>query len=193
MEVYISVETFDKKLQNNPTNYLIAYLPFKLNLILAVIMGDFSPLPTDSSDSVNDFVDTLVFCGNDFPNDDLRTLFAALQQRARDAKFRILATFLSECTNVAKEEIAKLPDDIRKDLPPVQTISDLASYYASHRVGPLAAGLEGILLVVVQVGMLIAWVATLPQYAEVPNKMTDTTRLRVSRTAFISRERTWQA
>ncbi|KAM5475832.1 putative secondary metabolism biosynthetic enzyme [Microsporum canis] len=120
--------------------------------------GSSTPMSGETSSTMDEFTDTILFFSNDFPNDDLKGLFATLQQRARDSRFRNLATFLSECTVVVKEEIAKLPDNLRNDLPPFQSIPAIAAYYTSYGPGhgcSLAAGLEGVLLVALQIGMLI--------------------------------------
>jgi hypothetical protein len=118
-------------------------------------MGPLSTASSDSSSVVKDFTTNLVYCGNEFPSDDLVGIFGCLQRHARDRKFPFLAIFLSECTSMVKRELALLPQGLRESLPPFQNILALATHFVENRNGPLAGALDGALLCIAQIGLLI--------------------------------------
>ncbi len=113
-----------------------------------------------SIDAVNDFTTKLVFFSNEFPSDDLQDLFRRLHRHSKDKRFRLLATFLEECTTVIKEETLKMPQPLQDLLPPFQTVLNLADQ-GEFRQGPLGGALESALLCVLEIGMLIGYVLSL--------------------------------
>jgi hypothetical protein len=96
----------------------------------------------------------LIFFSNEFPNDDLRDLFRRLHRHSKDRRFRLLATFLDESTQVLKEEARKLPRPLQDLIPHFQSILHLADH-GDFRQGSLGAAMESALLCVLQIGMLI--------------------------------------
>lgn len=97
---------------------------------------------------------SVVYFGNEFPNDDLKDLFRRLLQRSKDRRFRLLASFFQEATLVLKEEVAKLPRPARDEVPHFDTVLTLAEH-GDFRDTSIAAAMEGVFLTVLQVGMLI--------------------------------------
>ena len=49
---------------------------------------------------------SVVYFGNEFPNDDLKDVFRRFLQRSRDRRFRVLAAFFEEATLVLKNDTA---------------------------------------------------------------------------------------
>ncbi|KAB5566229.1 hypothetical protein GE09DRAFT_730960 [Coniochaeta sp. 2T2.1] len=120
-----------------------------------VNMGTPSTASTMSSSLVKDFETHVIFCGNEFPSDDLQSVFGCLQRHSRDKKFPFLNVFLTECVEMVKREVALFPQELRETLPPFQNVVALATYFAGNRHAPLAGALDGSLLCMLQVGMLI--------------------------------------
>jgi len=105
---------------------------------------------------------SVVYFGNEFPNDDLKDLFRRLLQRSKDRRYRVLASFLEEATLVLKQEIAELPYPARDELPHFDNLITLAEH-GDFRDGSLGAAMESAFLVVLQLGMLIGYVFTSAQ------------------------------
>lgn len=99
----------------------------------------------------------LVFFGNEFPHDDLKELFRRLHRNTKDRQFRLLATFVQESTRVLKDEISKLPQLLKDQVPHFDTVLTLTEH-GDFREGGLGAAMESVLLVVLQLGMLIGCV-----------------------------------
>ncbi|KAL4807182.1 hypothetical protein BDV18DRAFT_159401 [Aspergillus unguis] len=97
---------------------------------------------------------TLIFFGNEFPNDDLKGLFRCLLRLSKDRRFRQLAAFLEESTLVLKKEVAALPQPLRELVPHFHTLLPLAEL-SDFRQGPLGAAMESALLTVLELGMFI--------------------------------------
>ncbi|BCS04847.1 non-reducing polyketide synthase nscA [Aspergillus luchuensis] len=95
----------------------------------------------------------LVFFGNEFPNDDLKTLFRGLHRHGKDRRFRQLATFLEESTRVLQNEVAQLPEPLKKLVPHFENLMPLTE--VDFRQGPLGAAMESALLTILELGMFI--------------------------------------
>lgn len=100
----------------------------------------------------------LVFFGNEFPNDDLKGLFRGLLLHSKDRRFRQLAAFLEESTRVLQNEVAHLPEPLKKLVPHFDTLLPLVE--VDFRQGPLGAAMESALLTVLELGMFIGYVVT---------------------------------
>ncbi|KAJ5714339.1 Non-reducing polyketide synthase vrtA [Penicillium malachiteum] len=96
----------------------------------------------------------LLFFGNEFPNDDLKDLFRRFVQHGKDRRFRLLAAFLDESTLVLKQEISKLSQVLKDQIPHFDTVLTLVEH-GDFRAGALGAAMESALLIVLQLGMLI--------------------------------------
>lgn len=102
-------------------------------------------------------VPRLLFFGNEFPSDDLKDIFRRLVRHSKDRRFRVLASFLDEATRVIKDEISKLPLDLRKHVPHFDTVLTIPEHGDFRQTG-LGAAMESALLIVLQLGGLIGWV-----------------------------------
>lgn len=96
----------------------------------------------------------LVYFGNEFPNDDLNELFRKLLQHSKDRRFRSLSAFLDEATLVLQEEIAKLPHNVRSQVPHFDNIVTLSENGYLRELG-LGAAMESALLIVLQLALFI--------------------------------------
>lgn len=127
--------------------------------------------------SENTVTTKLVFFGNEFPTDDLKSLVRGLFLHSKDRRFRQLATFLEESTQVLRKEVAKLPASLKKLVPHFDTILPLID--VDFRQGPLGAAMESALLVVLELGMFIGYVVCLAISRLMTNRnILDTTRPR---------------
>ncbi|EFY95624.1 polyketide synthase [Metarhizium robertsii] len=96
----------------------------------------------------------LVYFGNEFPNDDLNELFRKLLQHSKDRRFRSLSAFLDEASLVLQEEIAKLPHNVRSQVPHFDNIVTLSENGYLRELG-LGAAMESALLIVLQLALFI--------------------------------------
>lgn len=96
----------------------------------------------------------LIYFSNEFPQDDLQTIFRELHNHSKDRKHSTLARFLEEATIAIREELRQLPTALRKLVPPFNTILNFADF-SELRSGPLCGAIDGILLCVIEVGTLI--------------------------------------
>lgn len=96
----------------------------------------------------------LAFFGNDFPIDDLRQLFRRLLRHSKDRRFRTLAAFIHEATLVVKEEVCELPHKLKDHVPHFDTVLTLPEHGHFRETG-LGPAMEGVFLIVLQLGMLI--------------------------------------
>ncbi|KAL4965635.1 non-reducing polyketide synthase nscA [Aspergillus stella-maris] len=102
----------------------------------------------------NKHSEKLLFFGNEFPNDDLKTLFRCMIRLSKDRRFRQLAAFLDESTLVIKKEVAALPQSLRDLVPHFHSLLPLTEL-GDYRQGPLGAAMESALLTVLELGMFI--------------------------------------
>ena len=96
----------------------------------------------------------LIYLSNEFPHDDLSSLFRQLHQRSKDRQHPILAQFLEAATLAIREEVRQLPNPLKALIPPFETILNFSNF-ADLRKGPLCGSIDGILLCTVELGTLI--------------------------------------
>jgi hypothetical protein len=96
----------------------------------------------------------LIYFSNEFPHDDLQTLFRELHNHSKDRRHPILARFLEEATLAICQEIRQLPTTLKALIPSFETILDFADF-ADLRKGQLCGSIDGILLCTVELGTLI--------------------------------------
>lgn len=96
----------------------------------------------------------LAFFSNEFPPDDIQDLFRKLRVQSKSKDHLYLRLFLKEATESLRAEIRKLPSDLRCLIPPFESILDLAAFPQLRR-GPLAGSIDGVMLLVVQIGLFI--------------------------------------
>ena len=111
--------------------------------------------PTTSSDSDGDVNKMeVIYFSNEFPRDDLQDLFRRLHNHSKDSHHPLLAQFISETTWAIKDEIRKLPTEMRQLIPPFETIFSWAEN-TELREGLICGAVEGVLLIVVQLATYI--------------------------------------
>ncbi|KAK1965638.1 beta-ketoacyl synthase domain-containing protein [Colletotrichum sublineola] len=115
-----------------------------------------SSTPSSSSwDHTPEAVSTrLLFFGNEFPSDHIGNLFRVLLRSSTHLKCTQLAHFIDLCNHVLKDEISKLPKRWRDDVPCFDNVLHLIDD-DKFRKGPLGGAVEGMFLIIFQIGMLI--------------------------------------
>lgn len=96
----------------------------------------------------------LVYFSNEFPHDDLQSLFRELHQHSKDRRHPVLARFLEEATMAIREEIRQLRTALKALVPPFETILSFSDF-ADLRKGPLGGSIDGVLLCTVELGAFI--------------------------------------
>ena len=96
----------------------------------------------------------LIYFSNEFPHDDLQTVFRELYRHSKDRRYPVLARFLDEATLAIRDEIRQLPTAFRALIPPFENILSFSDF-SELRTGQLCGSVEGILLCTIQVGTLI--------------------------------------
>jgi hypothetical protein len=104
---------------------------------------------------VDDLSVNFVYCGNEFPGDDLQRSFESLQRHARNHQFPRLARFLTRSTSMLKQQVALLPRHLQEGLPGFENVLSLVTYYVGHRRCPTAGALDGALLCIMQIALLV--------------------------------------
>jgi hypothetical protein len=108
----------------------------------------------DETKSVEETPPTLLYFGNEFPNDDMNELFRRLQKHSKDRRFRLLNAFLEESTLVLQDEVAKLPHHIKSRVPHFDNIVTLWEHGYLRELG-LGAAMESAFLLILQLGLFI--------------------------------------
>lgn len=95
-----------------------------------------------------------VYFSNEFPKDDLQDIYRGLHKHSKDKNFPLLARFLNEATSAVKDEVSRLPTELKRLIPPFQT---LLSWVENKelREGLLCGAIDGVLLIVAQVASYI--------------------------------------
>ncbi|KAI0595125.1 putative polyketide synthase [Biscogniauxia sp. FL1348] len=112
-------------------------------------MAIFTPKSSIDGDKMK-----LVYFSNEFPYDDLQTLFRQLHQHSKSRQHPILARFLDEATLAIRDEVRQLPAALKTLVPPFESILNFADF-ADLRKGPLCGSVDGILLCTVELGTMI--------------------------------------
>lgn len=116
-------------------------------------MDILTPNPSDSNESDSTNM-RLIYFSNEFPRDDVQTLFRELHIHSKDRRHPILARFLEESTLAVREEVRNLPNPLRKLIPPFESILNFADF-ADLRKGQLCGSIDGIILCAVELSILI--------------------------------------
>ncbi|KAL9111221.1 MAG: hypothetical protein Q9227_004299 [Pyrenula ochraceoflavens] len=110
----------------------------------------------------------LVYFSNEFPYDDLQTLFRELHRHSKGRQYPILARFLDEATLAIREEVQQLPADLKSLIPPFESILNFSDF-VDLRKGPLCGSIDGILLCTLELGALIGYYERSPEAFEYDN------------------------
>ena len=105
-------------------------------------------------DDVKDVKPTILFFGNDFPH-EASGVFRSLHRCSKDLRCSQLASFLSLSNDAIRDEVALLSRSWQKHVPPVNDFLALVND-AAFRKGPLGGAMEGVFLIVFQIGSIIA-------------------------------------
>lgn len=114
-------------------------------------------MATPSTNSISDLGTAnmeLVFFGNELPNGDLLDIFRKLHNHGKGRKYQMLAQFINDATVAVKEEIYKLPTELKKLFPPFESILSWVEN-TELREGILCGAVDGVLLVVFQIATYI--------------------------------------
>ncbi|KAI1116521.1 putative polyketide synthase, partial [Nemania sp. NC0429] len=97
----------------------------------------------------------LIYFSNEFPHDNIQTLFNQLQHLSKQRRHPVLARFIDEATLAIRDEVRQLPVALRALIPPFESIFAF-SQFTNLREGPLCGSIDGILLCAVELGVFIA-------------------------------------
>ncbi|EED18910.1 polyketide synthase, putative [Talaromyces stipitatus ATCC 10500] len=119
--------------------------------------------PTASSDSDDDSPKMeLVYFSNEFPSEDLQNLFRQLHSHSKDKNHPVLACFLNEATWAVKDEVRRLPTELKQLISPFETILSWAED-TELREGLICGAVDGVLLTVVQLATYIGYAESYPE------------------------------
>jgi hypothetical protein len=96
----------------------------------------------------------VIYFGNELPKEDLQDVFRKLHLHSKDARHHLLARFIDLSTDAIKEEVRGLSSEIKKHIPPFETILAWAEY-DDLREGIISGAVEGALLIMAQVASYI--------------------------------------
>lgn len=99
----------------------------------------------------------VIYFNNEFPREDLQSLFRRLHNLSKGRQYPILAHFLNEATWAIKNEIVSLPSERKQLIPPFTTILSWAEA-TELREGLICGAVDGVLLVVAQLATYIGYV-----------------------------------
>ncbi|KAF2272823.1 putative polyketide synthase [Westerdykella ornata] len=118
--------------------------------------------PTCTSDSDSDRRMELVYFGNEFPREDLQDVFRRLHNYSKDRHYPVLARFIHEATWAIKDEVRRLPNELKQLFPPFDTVLAWAEN-SELREGLICGAVDGVLLIVVQLATYIGYVENHPE------------------------------
>jgi monodictyphenone polyketide synthase len=114
--------------------------------------------PTSGADSVSSLPSMeLIYFGNEFPKDDLQDIFRRIHNHSKDKTHSILAQFINEATLAIKDEIRRLPTELRTLIPPFNILLRWAEFN-ELREGLMCGAVDGVLLIVAQLAAYIGCV-----------------------------------
>ena len=116
-------------------------------------MAIYTPTTGSNSDGEASEME-IVYFSNEFPRDDLQDLFRGLHNHSKDNRHSILAHFIAQTTLAVKDEVRRLPTELKQLIPPFTTILSWAEN-AELREGLICGAVDGVLLVVIQLATYI--------------------------------------
>jgi len=118
------------------------------------------PIYTPTTDSQGESIKMkFAFFSNEFPHDDLHELLRRLHRHSKDRRHTILARFLDEATLAIRDEVRRLPSELKSLIPPFETVLTLADH-TELRKGPLCGSIDGVLLCVIELATFIGYVVS---------------------------------
>ncbi|CAO2648474.1 Nn.00g077410.m01.CDS01 [Neocucurbitaria sp. VM-36] len=103
----------------------------------------------------------IIYFGNELPKEDLQDVFRKLHLHSKDKRHPLLARFITESTLAIKEEVSRLPSELKHHIPPFETILTWAEHN-DLREGPICGAVDGVLLTIAQIGTYIGYVEKNP-------------------------------
>lgn len=96
----------------------------------------------------------VVYVSNEFPKDDLGEILRQLHSQSKTTNHETLARFTRDATQAVKKEIEKLPSNLKKQIPPFESLVSWAEQ-KELREGELCGAIDGVLLILVQLSVYI--------------------------------------
>lgn len=112
-------------------------------------MPIYTPTPSEDLEKIE-----LVYFSNEFPKDDLPSLFRRLHNYSKDKSHPGLAEFIKGATCAVKDEIRRLPTELKQSIPPFESLLSWAEN-TELREGLLCGAIDGVLLVLAQLATFI--------------------------------------
>ncbi|KAK6068450.1 beta-ketoacyl synthase domain-containing protein [Seiridium cupressi] len=123
-------------------------------------MRSSTPSTSESPDNISNM--KLLYFSNEFPHDDLAGLARNLTISSKQRRHAHLAQFLDNATGAVRGEVRLLPSSLRTEVPPFDSVFDFIEH-TNLRKGELGASVDGVLLVVLQLGTLITFYEEHPE------------------------------
>ncbi|KAK9425979.1 putative Non-reducing polyketide synthase 8 [Seiridium unicorne] len=121
------------------------------------------PSTPSTSESPDNFSNMkLLYFSNEFPHDDLAGLARNLTILSKQRRHAHLARFLDNATGAVRGEVRLLPSSLRTEVPPFDSVFDFIEH-TNLQKGELGASVDGVLLIVVQLGTLIKFYEEHPE------------------------------
>lgn len=96
----------------------------------------------------------IIYFGNELPNEDIQDLFRNLHLQSKKLAHPLLALFIENATQAVKDEVARLPSELKQLFPPFESVLSWADHI-DLRDGLLCGAVMGVLLTIAQVGTYI--------------------------------------
>ena len=112
----------------------------------------------------------LIYFSNEFPSEDLSSLFARLRNSSKRHNHPVLGRFLDEATQALREEVGSLRAELSQLVPAFESVTSLAANL-ELRKGPLCGSIDGVLLCVLQLATYIGY-ALGSKDSSLPKKLT---------------------
>ena len=90
------------------------------------------------------------------PEGDQKSLFRKLRLLSKERDHLVLASLLERVTEGLKDECSQLSRPQRDLIPPFESVLDLTDHVVKIRKTPLGGAIERVLVLVVQLGSLVA-------------------------------------
>ncbi|KAF2234159.1 putative polyketide synthase [Viridothelium virens] len=104
----------------------------------------------------------LVYFSNEFPSDDLSSLFTRLRESSKRHDHPVLSRFLDAATQTLRQEIGRLHTELSHLVPAFESVTTLAGEL-ELRKGPLCGSIDGVLLCVLQLATYIGYCENSPE------------------------------
>jgi len=96
----------------------------------------------------------IIYFSNEFQSEELPNLIRDLHRRSKSRHYPTLTRFFQDGTTAIKDEVRRLPADLRRLVPTFETILSFVDFI-ELRKGPLSGSIDGLLLCIAELGTLI--------------------------------------